>query len=37
VKASGVHWDMVCDMRQGGEVHADGQLFMKDGRFVVGW
>jgi aminopeptidase len=35
VNRSGVHWDMVCDLRQGGEVHADGLLFMKDGQFVV--
>ncbi len=36
VNQSGVHWDMVCDLRQGGAVYADGELFMKDGRFVVG-
>lgn len=35
VNRSGVHWDMVCDLRQGGEVYADGELFLKDGRFVV--
>ena len=22
---SGLHWDMVCDLRRGGEVHADGE------------
>jgi aminopeptidase len=32
---SAIHWDMVCDLRQGGEVYADGELFVKDGRFVV--
>jgi aminopeptidase len=32
---SGVHWDLVCDMRQGGEIHVDGELFYKDGDFVV--
>lgn len=32
---SGVHWDMICDMRQGGEIHVDGELFYKDGDFVV--
>ena len=32
---SAIHWDMVCDLRRGGEVYADGQLFLKDGRFVV--
>ena len=32
---SAVHWDMICDLRQGGEVDVDGQPFMRDGRFVV--
>jgi aminopeptidase len=32
---SGVHWDMICDMRDGGEIHVDGELFYKDGDFVV--
>jgi aminopeptidase len=31
---SGIHWDMVCDLRDGGELYADGQLFMKNGRFL---
>jgi aminopeptidase len=32
---SGIHWDMLCDMRTGGELYADGELFYKDGHFVV--
>jgi aminopeptidase len=32
---SAVHWDLICDLRQGGEVDVDGQPFMRDGRFVV--
>ena len=32
---SAVHWDMICDMRSGGEVIVDGVLFYKDGSFVV--
>jgi aminopeptidase len=36
VNRSGVHWDMVCDLRQGGAAYADGELFMQDGKFVVG-
>lgn len=35
VNRSGVHWDMVCDLRRGGEVYVDGELFLKDGKFVV--
>lgn len=32
---SALHWDMVCDLRDGGEVWVDGQLFHKNGHFVV--
>jgi len=32
---SALHWDMVCDLRNGGEVTVDGELFSKDGQFVV--
>jgi aminopeptidase len=32
---SALHWDMVCDMRAGGEAYADGKLFYKDGKFLV--
>ena len=33
---SGLHWDMVCDLREGGEVYADGELVYRDGAFVNG-
>lgn len=32
---SGIHWDMICDMKDGGEIYADGELIYKDGRFVI--
>jgi len=32
---STVHWDMICDLRQGGEISVDGDLFYKNGKFVV--
>lgn len=32
---SGIHWDMICDMRQNGEVTVDGRLFYKNGKFVI--
>ncbi len=32
---SAVHWDMICDLRDGGEVDVDGEPFMRSGRFVV--
>lgn len=31
---SSIHWDMLCDMKQGGEIYADGELFYKDGQFL---
>jgi aminopeptidase len=30
---SGLHWDMVCDLRGGGEIWVDGELIQKNGRF----
>jgi len=33
---SAVHWDMVCDLRPGGEIRVDGELLHKDGKFVEG-
>ncbi len=32
---SAVHWDMICDMRQGGEITVDGDLLYKDGNFAI--
>jgi aminopeptidase len=31
---SGLHWDMICDLRADGEVYADGELVWKAGRFL---
>ena len=31
---STVHWDMLCDMRSGGRIYADDELFYKNGRFI---
>jgi aminopeptidase len=31
---SALHWDLVCDLREGGEVYADGRLMQRDGRFL---
>lgn len=33
---SALHWDMVCDLRDGGEVYADGELVYRNGEFVNG-
>ncbi len=32
---SAVHTDLVCDLRGGGRIEADGKLIQEDGRFVV--
>ncbi len=32
---STIHWDMICDMRTDSTIHVDGELFYKDGQFVV--
>ena len=32
---SGLHWDMICDLREEGEVYADGELVWKAGRFLA--
>jgi aminopeptidase len=32
---SALHWDLICDLRAGGELTADGELVQADGRFVV--
>ncbi|MFL0247807.1 aminopeptidase [Candidatus Clostridium stratigraminis] len=31
---STVHWDMLCDMRGGGKIFADGELFYENGEFI---
>jgi aminopeptidase len=31
---SNIHWDMLCDMRNGGKIFADGELFYENGQFI---
>jgi aminopeptidase len=31
---SAIHWDLICEMRNGSEVTVDGQVVYRDGRFV---
>jgi aminopeptidase len=33
--SSAVHWDMVCDLRNGGSITVDGEELQRDGRFLV--
>jgi aminopeptidase len=30
---SAIHWDMICDMRDGGQISADGEVFYESGEF----
>ncbi|MFN2119104.1 MAG: aminopeptidase [Anaerolineales bacterium] len=32
---SAIHWDMICDLRKDSQMLADGQLFYRDGQFVI--
>jgi aminopeptidase len=34
VNESSVHTDLVCDLRDGGELYADGELIQENGRFL---
>ncbi len=35
---SALHWDMICDLREGGTISVDGEIISKDGKFVFeGW
>jgi len=34
---SALHWDLVCDLRSGSEVYADGELVYRDGHFLDAW
>jgi aminopeptidase len=31
---SALHWDLICDLRRGGRITADGEVLQQDGRFV---
>lgn len=33
INRSSLHWDMICDMRKGGKIYADGELFYENGEF----
>lgn len=35
INKSAIHWDMICDLRQGGEIRADDQLFYRNGQFCI--
>lgn len=35
VNESAIHWDMICDLRQGGAIYLDGELFQENGEFKL--
>jgi aminopeptidase len=32
---SAIHWDLICDLRQGGRIEVDGEPLLVDGQFVI--
>src|SRR5690606_14233831 len=34
---SGLHWDMIKDLRKGGELRIDGKAVQQDGKFLKSW
>jgi aminopeptidase len=34
INQSAVHWDLICDLRQGGQVSVDGEPFLVEGRYL---
>ena len=32
---SAIHWDMICDLRQDGEVTVDGEVIYRNGKFTL--
>lgn len=32
---SAIHWDMICDLRHGGEIRVDDELLYRNGRFLI--
>jgi aminopeptidase len=32
---SAIHWDMICDLRQGGEATVDGDVVLRDGQYRI--
>ena len=32
---SAIHWDMICDLREGGEIWVDNERFYQNGKFMI--
>jgi aminopeptidase len=35
LNVSALHWDMICDLRQQGEVWIDNELFLQNGKYIL--
>jgi len=35
VNKSSIHWDMVCNLKNGGEITADGKIIYRNGKFTI--
>ncbi|MDZ7267037.1 MAG: aminopeptidase [candidate division KSB1 bacterium] len=35
VNESAIHWDMICDLRHGGEIWVDDELIYRNGKFLL--
>jgi len=35
INQSSVHWDMITDMKDGGEIYADDEMIYKNGAFII--
>jgi aminopeptidase len=35
INKSAIHWDILKDMKKGGEIYADDKLFYKNGKFLI--
>lgn len=35
INHAAIHWDLICDLRSGGEVSADGVVVLRDGKYRI--
>jgi aminopeptidase len=35
INTSAIHWDLICDLRQGGRIEVDGEPLLVDGQFAI--
>jgi len=35
VNKSAIHWDMICDIHDGGQIYVDGELIYESGEFLI--